>query len=278
MTKKEKIKKRSGIVIYIILFISLILLYSRYIEPYNLTLHEYKIKNNLLPKNFDGLKIVHFSDVHYGRTVDKKYLDKIVDKINNQNPDIVIFTGDFLDKDVKINDKELENIKKSLSKIKSKIGNYAVNGNHDTTDINTFNKIMDSNFTILNNEEELIYFEDDTPISLVGLTDLSETKIDYSVFDKENKYFRIVLAHEPDTLENIKNNDINVMLAGHSHGGQVRFPFIGPIIIPTGAKKYYNFYYKEDETELFVSNGIGTSTINFRFLSRPSINLYRFYN
>ena len=72
MTKKEKIKKRSGIVIYIILFISLILLYSRYIEPYNLTIHEYKIKNSLLPKNFDGLKIVHFSDVHYGRTVDKK--------------------------------------------------------------------------------------------------------------------------------------------------------------------------------------------------------------
>ena len=278
MTKKEKIKKRSGIVIYIILFISLILLYSRYIEPYNLTIHEYKIKNSLLPKNFDGLKIVHFSDVHYGRTVDKKYLDKIVEKINNQNPDIVIFTGDFLDKDVKINDKELEDVKKSLSKIKSKIGNYAVNGNHDMADINTFNNIMDSNFTILNNEEELIYFEDDTPISLVGLTDLSETKIDYSVFDKENKYFRIVLAHEPDTLENIKNNDINVMLAGHSHGGQVRFPFIGPIIIPTGAKKYYNFYYKEDETELFVSNGIGTSTINFRFLSRPSINLYRFYN
>ena len=67
------------------------------------------------------------------------------------------------------------------------------------------------------------------------------------------------------------------MLSGHSHGGQVRIPLIGKIYTPVGAKTYYDDYYKLDNKEIFVSNGIGTSTLNIRFNSVPSINLYRLY-
>ncbi len=276
MGKKDKKKKRN-ILIYILLVISLLVLYSRYIEPYNLKLKEYKIESKNIPDSFDGLKIIHFSDVHYGRTVDLKYLNKIVNLINKQKPDLVFFTGDFIDKDIKLKKEELEEVKNTLSKIESTLGNFAVSGNHDIKSLSDFKTILDGNFTILNNEERLIYFKDTTPISIVGLSDMSNTKVNYEVFEKENPYYRIVLAHEPDELKNIKKYSLNIMLSGHSHNGQIRIPFIGPIITPIGSKTYYDEFYNVDGINLYVSNGIGTSTINFRFLSQPSINFFRVY-
>lgn len=275
--KNIKEKKKSNILIYFILAISLLFLYSKYIEPNILRVNEYKIENEYLPKSFDGIKIVHFSDIHLGSTVDIKYLNKIVNMINKQNPDIVIFTGDMLDKRRILNDKEIESVKNTLSKIKSNLGNYAVSGNHDIKQLETYKKIMDSNFTILDNEEKLIYYKENNPISLVGLSDSSESKINYEVLEKENNYYRFILCHEPDEYKKISNYSFNVMLSGHSHGGQVRIPLIGKIYTPIGAKTYYDDYYKLDNKEIFISNGIGTSTLNIRFNSIPSINLYRLY-
>lgn len=275
--KKNIKKKKHNILIYFILVIALLFLYSKYIEPYNLTIKEYKIENEYLPNSFDGIKIVHFSDVHLGSTVDIKYLDKIVNLINKQNPDIVVFTGDMLDKRRTLNDSEIETVKKSLSKIKSNLGNYTVSGNHDIKQLDTYKKIMDTNFTILDNEEKLIYYKENNPISLVGLSDSSETKINYDVLEKENDYYRFVLCHEPDEYKKISNYSFNVMFSGHSHGGQVRLPFIGKIYTPIGAKTYYDDYYKLDNKEIFISNGIGTTRIDIRFNSAPSINLYRLY-
>lgn len=274
--KKEE-KKKSNFLIYLLLFISLIILYSVYIEPNNLIIKEYKIENELLPDSFDGLKIVHFSDVHYGSTVDLKYLKKIINLINKQNPDIVVFTGDFLDKRYDLNNKEIDNIKKELKNIDSTLGNYAISGNHDMVYTDDFKNIFSESFNTLENEEKLLYYKESTPISLVGLTDASETKVDYKVFDTENNYFRIVLAHEPDEYINIKEYSFNVLLSGHSHNGQVRIPFIGAIYTPKGSKTYYEEYYKLDNREIFISNGIGTSGLNLRFNSVPSINLYRLY-
>ena len=78
-------------------------------------------------------------------------------------------------------------------------------------------------------------------------------------------------------FDKIKDYNFNIMLSGHSHNGQVRLPLIGKIYTPHGSKKYYDEYYKINNKELFISNGIGTSTIDIRFMSTPSINLYRLY-
>ena len=261
----------------ILLFISLILLYAHYIEPFNYYVKEYKIESKLLPESFDGIKIVHFTDIHYGGSIKINELKKIINIINNQNPDIVVFTGDFFDKRFKIKNKELNKIKEELSKIKSNLGNYAVDGNHDHYYKDDFKKTLQESFTILGNNESLIYYKESIPISIVGLTDKTETKVNYEVLKNENEYFRIVLAHEPDEYNNIKDYSFNVLLSGHSHNGQIRIPFIGAIYTPVGAKTYYDDYYKINDKELFISNGLGTSTIDFRFNSKPSINLYRLY-
>lgn len=277
MKKNKKNINKTKIFIYILIFITLILLYSRYIEPNNLIIKEYKIENELIPNSFDGIKIIHFSDVHYGSTVDQKYLTKIVKLINAQNPDIVIFTGDFLDKRKKITDDDLKKIKNELNNIKSTLGNYVVSGNHDIKYNDDFKEIFSENFTLLENEEKLIYYNDTTPISIIGLSDATETKVNYDIFEKENNYFRIVLAHEPDEYNKIKEYNFNILLSGHSHNGQIRFPLIGAIYTPIGSKTYYENYYNLDNREIFISNGIGTSGINLRMGSTPSINLYRLY-
>lgn len=275
-TKKQEKKKRN-IFIYLLLIISLMILYARYIEPNKLVIKEYKIENKLLPDSFDGLKIVHFSDVHYGSTVDFKYLKKIINLINKQNPDIIFFTGDLLDKGTTLTNKEKENIKNELNKLKSTLGNFIVNGNHDIKHLETFKEITNNNFTLLENEEKLLYYKESTPISIVGLSDASETKVNYDVLTKENNLFRFVLAHEPDEYKKIKEYSFNILLSGHSHNGQIRIPFVGAVYTPIGSKTYYDDYYNLDNKEIYISNGIGTSTINLRFNSTPSINLYRLY-
>lgn len=276
MSKKDK-KNKSNLLIYFILFIALIFIYAYYVEPFNLNIKEYKIDNKDIPDSFDSLKIIHFSDLHYGSSVNLDYVKKIVKLINKQEPDIVIFTGDLLDRRVNPNKKEIEELKSELNKIESTLGNYAVSGNHDYEFIKDFKNILSDNFIILNNEEQLVYYKENTPISIAGFKDSSEGKPNYDLLKNENNYFRFVLIHEPDEFDKIKDYNFNIMLSGHSHNGQVRIPLIGKIYTPKGSKKYYEDYYNMNNKELFVSNGIGTSLLNIRFMSQPSINLYRIY-
>lgn len=276
MSKKEE-KKRNNFLIYFILFISLIFIYAYYIEPFNLSIKEYKIENKDIPDSFDSLKIIHFSDLHYGSSVDIDYVKRIVKLINEQEPDIVMFTGDLLDKDANMSKKNVEKLKNEINKIESTLGNFAVSGNHDYEFIKGFKSVLSDNFIILDNEEKLIYYKENTPISITGFVDALEDKPNYDILKNENTYFRFVLIHEPDEFDKIIDSNFNIMLSGHSHNGQVRIPLLGKLYTPKGAKKYYEDYYNINNKELFVSNGIGTSGLNIRFMSGPSINLYRIY-
>ena len=84
-----------------------------------------------------------------------------------------------------------------------------------------------------------------------------------------------VVRIKTDNIDNILKYNFNLVLAGHSHNGQVRFPYSNPLVKPDNAKKYYNEYYKISDTNLYISGGIGNSVLNFRLFNRPSFNLYR---
>jgi len=296
--KKEKMswKKKLLIgVIFFILFCGLLLLYSRYIGTRGLKVREYKITNELIPDSFHGVKVVHFSDLHYGRTINQKELKKIVKKINNLNPDIVIFTGDLIDKDVKVTNETIKILEQELKTIKSNIGKYAVTGNHDYL-VSEYEAILESSdFVNLNENYDIIYNESYEPIYIAGISTYMNKDIDDATkVDKANTYFygeevntnydemyKILVMHEPDSLINFNKLSpikYNLILAGHSHNGQVRLPFLKPFYTPIGSKTYYEPYYKVDNSDLYISSGIGTSNLNFRFFVRPSINLYRLTN
>lgn len=284
MNKKEKETKetkenKSHIFIYILLIIGLIIIYSRYIATTGIQIKEYSVINNKIPESFKGFKVVHFSDLKYGSTTDQKYLKKLVNKINELNPDIIIFTGDLITSNYKLTDNDKKSIIENLNKLDPKIDIYSIRGDNDINE--TYNSIITQTKIIeINNLNKLIYYKGDTPIMLIGLDDSinGNQSLDMTFNYEENNYYKILITHEPDTYEKIKDKNIDLFLAGHSLNGQIRLPFIGSVYTPTGAKKYYDSKYKIDNTEIYISNGLGTSKIPYRLNNRPSINLYRFYN
>lgn len=270
--KKKHIIRR--IFFELVLIIALIILYARYVGTTGLIIKEYSI-NTSVPKSFDGLKIAHFSDFHYGRTTNIDSLKNLVKEINLTKPDIIVFTGDFIDKDVKVNNDDINNIKNELSKLNSTYGKYYVTGNHDIKNEH-YSEIFDyAGFSNINDNYDIIYSKDNEPIMLSGTNYNSDLNYLNDLFTKELPSYKINIMHTPDTFDNIKNYNFNLVLAGHSHNGQVDLPFYGAIYTPKGAKKYYKPYYKIDNTDIYISSGIGTSNYNFRLFNRPSFNLYR---
>ena len=280
--EKEKVFKIIKISIITILVIALIILYARFIGTSGLIVKEYPLKTSYLPSSYDGFKIVHFSDLHYGSTVSLKEIKKLVSKINEQNPDLVIFTGDLIDQDYTLSEKERDKLIKELSNIDANIETLTVIGNHDykNDDFNIITEALEWHF--LDNTYEYVFNKSEIPIVFVGLDDLMLGSPDYNnafsyLNEIDGNYYTIVLGHEPDQIDEISNYDFNLFLSGHSHLGQVRVPLIGAVYTPYGSKKYYDEHYKVKNSELYISNGIGTSILKLRLFNRPSINLYRFY-
>ncbi|MGI6329402.1 MAG: metallophosphoesterase [Bacilli bacterium] len=281
-----KLKKRYKLGLIFLFCLLLFLFYSRYISTSGLIINEYKIKNSNLPIGFHGLKLVHFSDIHFGRTIQKKELKNIVNKINLITPDLVVFTGDLIDKNTNLTNKDKKLLIQELKKIKSFYGKYAVSGNHDFT-FQEYNEILkSSDFINIDNDYDIIYNENLEKIFISGLQSELEGKpnlnkiLDYIKLTKKEKennsyLYKIMIMHTPDTYNKFKNINFDLILAGHSHCGQIRLPFIGSLYTPIGAKKYYEPYYKINNTDFFISCGLGVSEINFRLFNKPSLNFYR---
>lgn len=268
------------IFIFLFLIVISVLLYATYVGTSGLITKEYVINNDSLPADFDGLKVVHFSDLHYNRSIDEKKVSKIVEEINLINADIVVFTGDLIDKDMDIPSNGYSFLTSALKNIKARYGKFAVLGNHDYFNKDKIIKVFDdSGFNYLENDYETIINKYNEKIYIMGIGNVTynlDNVLDMVDDIKEKDGFKIALVHEPDISDEIMNNvDVNLILGGHSHNGQFRLPFIGVLYTPDGAKKYYDEYYKVNDTDIYVSSGIGVSSLNVRFFNRPSINFYR---
>lgn len=275
-------KKFIRFLLIIILVISLTIVYARYGGTRGLITKEYKIETNI-DNSFDGLKIVHFSDLHYLRITNKQITKNIIKEINILNPDIVVFTGDLIDKDYNPTNTDINDLKELLLSIKSKYGKYSVIGNNDNKIRETIEDIYtNSNFILLNNDYDIIYGNNNDKLFIGGLDTYSYDKSDIDKVmtyfaDNEDINYKIILVHEPDYIDiiNSKYNDINLVLSGHSHNGQVNIPYVKKLFLPFGSRKYYENHYKVNNTDLYISSGLGESRINFRIFNKPSINFYR---
>ena len=269
-------------ILIIFIMIILTIFYARFIGTMGLVTKEYTIMDSNIPKDFDGLKIVHFSDLHYNRAIDIKKVKSIIEEINLINPDIVVFTGDLIDKDAKLNNNDYTELSKLLENINSKYGKYAILGNHDyQKDKEEIIKIYNnSDFKYLDNSNDIIYSKNNQKIFIGGINTVTHHQDDLdkamTINNEEDADYKIILIHEPDITDDIiKDYQVNLILAGHSHNGQIRLPIIGAIYTPPYAKKYYDNYYNVDGTNLYISSGIGVSTVNYRLFNHPSINFYR---
>lgn len=255
-----------------------VLVYARYIEPELLVTNEINIAAKALNLGVP-LKIVQCSDIHLGPDYNMAHLERLVKKINEAKPDILVFTGDLVDNNKTFKDKE-ETIR-MLTKVQARYGKYAVAGNHDygSNGIKHYKEIMKAaNFQLLMNECKSITLENGKVINIIGIDDAIFGKVDLeaAMSKASGATYNIVLCHEPDLADEIARYPIDLQLSGHSHGGQVRLPLKGAILTPPKGSKYVKGLYAISENprmKLYVNTGIGTSQMCFRLGNIPELTV-----
>ncbi len=269
-------KKFFSFILIIFLIAVSFYIYARFMEPNFLTVNYENIKNSRI--NGGKLKILQFSDMHISEYFDETDIKKVVEKINDENPDIVVFTGDLIDEYNNYENKDkINEIWEALRLINAPLGRYAVYGNHDYgggAEV-VYKKIMEnSGFVLLKNEKITL---EDYNINIIGMDDSIFGKFDREKligFLDEDKY-NLVLSHEPDVVDHLLEYDIDLFLSGHSHGGQVNLPVAK--FLPPLAKKYTGGIYSFNnyrQTILYVNIGLGTSKIPLRFMAPPELTVF----
>lgn len=251
--------------------------YARYIEPRRLEVKKKAFFHPKLSQALDGLKLVQFSDTHLNDHFQIEHLKKVVNKVNEFEPDLIVFTGDLIDEPNRY--PYLEQIPPVLKRLRASLGKFAVYGNHDHGGYGTdlYEEILlQADFHLLKNERKEIELLDGSRIVLAGLDDYILGKPDFGkIFRESDKNdFTILLVHEPDAVLQAKEYHFDLQLSGHSHGGQVKIPFCGAVYTPPYAKRFTEGFYKIGQTSLYVNRGLGTTRLPFRFLSVPEITLF----
>ncbi len=289
---KEEIKTENNffkilrnVLIVITAIILLFYIYIRFVEPKIITVEEKALISDAIPNSFNGFKIVFFSDILYGTTINDKNIEKVINKINELDADIIIFNGDLFNQYINYNDNNYEILKNNLSNIKASLKKLAVMGDQDYKNKEKYESIMnDSGFKILNNEVEYVFYKDNTPLMIVGVPSLLQndtnlsTNVDLAI-DTAN-VFKILVGHEPIIIDKAINSDFrpNIILAGHTLNGLVKIPFSGYLLNQDGENNYKEKFYHKYDMDMYISNGLGTYKYNIRFLNNPTINLFRLYN
>lgn len=249
--------------------------YARYIEPYLLITKTIHINvQSEVPES----TIVFFTDTHFGQHYGEENLERIVQRINRANPDLVIFGGDFLDNYARDKSSlDLDYIKEELSNIQSRYGKFAVWGNHDYGGgaERVYEELMTGGgFLVLDDESCLI---EELNLKLFGYDDILLGSTDPALYEIKSQYFNLITAHEPVVADYIENTGENLFLSGHTHGGQVGIPAIREKVVPKGSGRYVKGLYSQEEIgtqtpmQMYVSSGIGTVIYPLRFLNVPEI-------
>ncbi len=269
--------KRGGLATIGFLGLSCLPFYSYYKERLWLDTVELELRLPGLPEPFRGLKVVHFSDVHYGFHYGAEEFEALLAGISVHQPDLIVFTGDLFDGPVLPYRDECVEL---LSRLRAPLGQYAVMGNHDYY---TGRKLAaaayaDSGFELLTNRSAIIR-RGNAYIQLVGLDDmlLGRPDLNAAFSGLSSDAFTLLLAHEPDFADRTSAYRVDLQLSGHSHGGQFRLPLIGEIMTPPGGKRYVQGLYELEDrdvpSDVYTNRGIGTTHIPVRFLCRPELTV-----
>lgn len=259
----------------LLIIILILLIWSFFIEPNMLVINEQNIRITAL----DKIKIICVGDFHV-KPYQKYRLKYVVKQINEQHPDLILFVGDFVSGHDPKQSMSIENIAKEFIILRPKYGIYTVLGNHDWwQNGENITKVLEKNgITVLANENKFINIEC-KKLYIAGVEDYTTRAIDIVSTLKEAKSPTILLTHNPDIFPFITNKNnfkitkkADLVLAGHTHGGQVRIPFLGALIVPSNYKnKYAEGLVNENGRKMFVTKGVGTSILPVRFNCVPEI-------
>lgn len=292
----RKLAKRILMAVSVLFLLAMLCLaYAYFIEPRRLVINRQDIAINGLDPALDGLKIVAIGDIHGGSNhVDDEKLRELVTKANAENPDLIILLGDYvsgrpgvmppLDTDIKMLPSEIAD---GLAGFKAKYGVFAVLGNHDGWwgDNRVDSELERVGIRVLENQVAVVDINGHQ-LRLLGFRDHLELSSRWLQISADAKKLLeptgdgniIALEHSPDIFPVITgpqysiSPDLKLVLAAHTHGGQVWFPLIGTPIVPsTYGQKYSYGHIKENDVDMFVTSGVGTSILPIRFMMPPEI-------
>jgi predicted MPP superfamily phosphohydrolase len=234
---------------------------------YDLEVVQYDLYLPHWPKAFSGLSLVQLSDIHYGKYTHKDYLRMVFEEAKKLKPDLFAFTGDFVS-----HFKDIAPMKGLLKGFKAPLGVYALLGNHDHwAGAAAMRKILEEDGIRVFQNEVVYLKRKGKTLALLGADDYWEGKKDMTPLLQAKGDAKILLAHQPDHFGLAKKLKAHLQISGHCHGGQICFPLIGPLIVPSlRGRKFAGGFLREKDTTLFIHRGIGGFP-PLRTLCRPQV-------
>jgi predicted MPP superfamily phosphohydrolase len=248
--------------------------YPLFIERSLVQINHYRLPVPHLPRAFNGFRVVHLSDLHFGPLVSRGFIGKVVGRANGLKPDIIVCTGDYVH--ARNSTREIDIVWPLLAKLKAAHGVYSVLGNHDhwADTERSLQWLERSGQGVRHTSKALCKGKDRILIGGAGDYWEDDLHIDRCFSDSDDGDCRILLAHNPDTVDTAFETTLSLILSGHTHGGQVCIPFYGPPVLPVKNRRYASGLIETEKGNLFVSRGIGWAIYPLRFNCFPEIAVH----
>lgn len=245
--------------------------YPVFIERSIVLVKRYKIPIANLPPSFHGFTIAHLTDLHFGSLVSAAFISKVVKRTNALRPDAIVCTGDYVH--AKNTAAEVDQVWPILMQLQARHDVFSVLGNHDHwADTERSLHWLERSGQNLRHQCKAIERGKERLI-FGGAGDFWEDqlKIDAAFASSAADDCRILLSHNPDSVDTPFKTSVALTMSGHTHGGQVRLPLYGPLLLPVQNKRYSSGLIDTPKTKLFISRGIGWAIYPVRFNCYPEI-------
>jgi hypothetical protein len=253
-------------------------------EPNRPRLIQLTLSLKRLPQAWDGVRIVQLSDFHYDPYFSVAPIRKAVEIVERLQPDLIVLTGDFITDtpasrkvvNKKQQNADIEACAQLLGRLRCRLGSIAILGNHDVSfgaDV-VIESLRARGINVLRNSSQAFELNG-SRLWFAGVDDVLEGNADLekSLHGIPQDEAVVLLAHEPDFALQSSKLGIDLQLSGHSHGGQIRIPFLGAPCLPELAHLYPKGFYQVGQTQLYTNVGLGTITLPLRFDCPPEITL-----
>ncbi len=245
-----------------------------YINNHWIVTTEHVFESEKVPDSFDGFRITQVSDLHDALFGEQQ--GKLVEKVAATNPDVILITGDVIDSN-------RYNLEQSLQAVRQfvKIAEvYYVIGNHEVA-TNQVQEIYDAltaiGVHVMPNTSTILERGGES-ISIIGIEDPlngleTQNMLSTALVGVDQEKLTVLLAHRPEKFNTYVANNMDLVFSGHAHGGQIRLPFVGGLVAPGQGflPKYTAGTFEDGETTMYVSRGLGNSTVPFRIFNLPQL-------
>jgi uncharacterized protein len=239
-------------------------------EANSLTIEEVTIYLKRLPKELDGFRLVHLSDIHHSPFTSLEHITRAVEIANRLEPDMFVLTGDYVSHETEY----IAPMADAMGKLVSEFGTFACLGNHDhwTDPELVADLLRGEGITVLNNEG-FRFKARGASVWLAGVDDLMAGKTDLraALNGSDESEMKLLLAHNPAIVRRAARYNVDLMLSGHTHGGQVKIRDEEKRILPR-RKLSSGLHYRKD-TQIYITRGIGTVVVPIRYQCPPEISL-----